>query len=136
MNLNTAFGRLKKATLWQEDILDKQIDANPLFFDQFNNRKIFIMSYEDSYFNYRYDFKQEGYYSPFIANLFKKETIDLIKKLNTDGYTILVQDGMGFVVSEYNNSEYLKNDKILFELTNKKNLDNITFFQLNINKSN
>ena len=88
------------------------------------------MGFNDAYLNYRYNLTQIGYYSPFVANLYKDETIDLLKSLSLKGYTLLYEEGAWFNLDEYNN--YLKNSNIQFQSSRAKSLGELQFNELKI----
>jgi len=132
-NFKTIYRHIKDRTIIEENELDKIIDNNPTFFNQFGTDKIYIMG--NNYLNYRYNINSVGYYSPFIASVYKKDTIELIRKLNDDGYVILVEKGKwGFDLGEYNRSSYMREHSLSFDIKDSGTLGNISFSQLIINQ--
>ena len=130
LNLKTVFTRLSSGHILESNQIDKNIDRNPMFFDNYLTNKIFLMGFNDAYLNYRYNLTQIGYYSPFVANLYKDETIDLLKSLSLKGYTLLYEEGAWFNLDEYNN--YLKNSNIQFQSSRAKSLGELQFNELKI----
>lgn len=128
LNFKTAYTNSVRKQLSSVNKIDVFIDSNPNFLESFGNRDIYILSQNDSYFNYRYKLRQLGYYSPFFANLYKEETISYMKSLNDRGYTILVEEGNWFNIEEYNS--YLQTRGITFDVKNSKSIGDVKFNQL------
>lgn len=132
LNLTTAFERLKSGQIFKENRIDRDIDQNPVFMESYQTKKIYLMGFNDAYLNYRYNLNQVGYYSPFVANLFKKETIKLLEDLESMDYVILYEEGSWFNIAEYN--DYLKNTNIEFLSEKSKSLGNLQFYELKVAK--
>jgi len=132
-NFKTIYRHIQDRTLIEENELDKIIDNNPMFFNQFGTDKIYIMG--NNYLDYRYNINSVGYYSPFIASVYKKDTIELVRKLYDDGYVILIEQGKwGFNLDEYNESAYMREHNLSFEAKDSSSLGNISFSQLIIHQ--
>ena len=131
-NLNRAYDHIKRGVLIDVNPIDKVINQNQDFLKKYHTKNIYFISNYDAYLNYRYDIKQFGYYSPYIANLFLEDTIALLLDLSKDNYLILSEDLQMFNIENYNKSKTLSDQKLKFELTESQNLADIRFFKLNI----
>lgn len=131
-NLNRVYDHLKRNVLIDINPIDKTIDQNQDFLNNYPAKKIYFISNSDAYLNYRYDLKQIGYYTPFIANLFMEDTNKLLLDLSKDNYLILLEDDPSFTIEQYNESKFLNGQGLRFELTGGLNLADIKFYELNI----
>jgi len=131
-NLNRVYDHLKRSVLIDVNPIDRAIDHNHDLLNIYPTKKIYFISNYDAYLNYRYGLKQAGYYSPFIANLFMEDTIRLLLDLSKDNYLILLEDKPYFNIERYNESKFLNDKGLRFELTGDLNLSGIKFFELNI----
>ena len=129
-NLNNVYNHLQRRVLVDVNPIDKSISQSPNLLANYQTGKIFLISGYDAYLNYRYSLKQEGYFSPFIANLFMEDTIRLIKELSKKDYTILLEDVSWFRAEIYNESIFLKKDGLKFFLKEGPSLGKIKFYQL------
>lgn len=130
LNFTTAFNHISRKKILESNQIDKDIEKNMDFFKNYQTDKIFIMSFADAYINYRYKLKQTGYYSPFVANLYKEDTINLLRSLAGKGYILLYEEGDWFNVEEYN--DFLKNKGVKFQSSKSKTLGNLQFNELKI----
>lgn len=131
-NLNRVYDHLKRGVLTDINPIDRAIDQDQDFLNNYATKKIYFISNYDAYLNYRYNLKQVGFYNPFIANLFLEDTIKLLIGISKDNYLILWEDSPVFKIENYNKSKLLSDQGLKFELTNGPTLADIKFFELNI----
>ena len=65
-----------------------QIDAD--YLKTLKTKKILFISDYDSYLNYRFGYKQIGYYSPFLINLRNDVTVRFLYEKISEGYRLII----------------------------------------------
>ncbi len=100
--------------------VETYVDHNPHLLDQYDKNKVMLLTGLDSYYNYRYGLRQQGYYVPFAIHVYTDETIDyLIGKIH-EGYTLLLwEDESELLIEQFNESQKLRDLGLQFSLTLK-----------------
>src|SRR3989338_2658736 len=122
--LSMAYLHLSQRKLIETHPIDKFIDSNGELFSIYpKDQKIFIVSNYDSYLNYRYHYKQEGWYTPYVANIFLDDTVNLLINYINNGYkVVLLEDDMANSILVFNKSAYLTEKGMRFDLKPKGKL--------------
>lgn len=131
VKLMRAFARLVSGQYLEVSKLEQTIDKNPDLFALYpKGQKIFVVSQFDAYINYRYGFKQVGYFTPFPFNLYVDDTVDLLLSVVKEGYRVVMwEDEMIAMIDQLNESEKMRGLSLYFAIVNRGK-----FYELRLEK--
>ncbi len=107
---------IKQKNFYKPHQFDTYIDSNKDLFDAYRkNDKFFLLSIFDSYYYYRYNLYQPGFYTPFFSSVYIKDTLSsLIQRMN-EGYRIVFwEDQVKKLIPLFNESSFMKEKNLTF----------------------
>ncbi len=88
--INLAEYKIKRHSLIETHPTDDYISLTRNYIKSLSEDRIIFLSEIDAYLNYRLGYRQEGYFSPFCANLYAGETVDFLNNELSHGYRLIV----------------------------------------------
>ncbi|MBI2011731.1 hypothetical protein HYS91_03105 [Candidatus Daviesbacteria bacterium] len=111
--------KISTGQIIQTHPLDLRIDSSPKLFDQ-KDEKVFLISSIDGYYNYRYNFPQVGFNTPFHANIFIEDTVKNLLDLKNKGYRLILWERVMLnSLRDFNESNFLKKKNMMFKAIDK-----------------
>lgn len=135
-NINNKISRsirhISERQLINQTDIEKFVDNHPDLLDSYENKnKIVIINDYDSYFNYRFNLKQIGFFTPFYSHVYIDETLDYLISLMQNDYKVIFFEEWGGseLIEQLNKVPKMKSLGLKFEI-----IRNNSVFEVNLKK--